>query len=210
MALILAPVIARPWYTQWGATEEEAAAAMPGDELVPQPRQKATRAVTIDAPPEKVWPWIVQMGYKRGGWYTYDWFYKMTKSGDFVDGHSSNRIVPELQDIKIGEVIMINPQVGYTIMDLKKPEYLVELARADIKSGETFELAETPETYMNGSWIYVLKPLEGNKTRLITRSYNDWKGAVGAISNGGPMEFGAFVMFRKMMLGVKKRAEKAS
>jgi hypothetical protein len=205
--LILWPVIARPWHTQWGATEEEVAATLPGDELVPTPKQKATRAVTIDAPPEEVWPWIVQMGYKRAGWYTYDWFYKLTKSGDFVDGRSSNRIVPELQDVKTGDVIMINSQVGYTIMDLKKPEYLVELARVDFATGETFELDETPEKYMNGSWVYVLKPVDGNKTRLITRSYGDWQGGIGTVSNAGPLEFGAFVMFRKMMLGVKKRSE---
>jgi hypothetical protein len=210
MGLILTPVMTRPWHTQWGATEKEVAATMPGDDLVPAPRQKATRAVTIDAPPDKVWPWIVQMGYRRAGWYTYDWFYKLTKSGDFVDGHSSKRIVPKLQDIKAGDVIMINPQVGYTIMDLKKPEYLVELARVDMATGEAFYLEKTPDNYMNGTWVYVLKPLADDKTRLIVRSFNDWKGKIGALSNAGAMELGAFIMFRKMMLGVKKRAEAAS
>lgn len=197
-------------YKRWGATDEEVAMKLPGDEFVPQPRRMATRAVTIDAPPEKVWPWIIQMGYKRAGWYTYDWFYKLTKSADFVDGHSANRIIPELQDVKVGDVIMINSAVGYTIMDMESPKYLVELARIDTKTGKFFELKDTPDDYMNGTWVYYLKPLEGGKTRLIVRAYSDFKGTIGTVSSVGPMDFAAFIMFRKMMLGVKKRAENIS
>ena len=103
LAVLLAlPWLLRPAFNSWGATESELAKTLPGDELNPAPISTFTHAITIDAPPEKVWPWVVQIGMERGGWYTYDWFYDLTGSGGFVDGHSSDRIVPELQGLKVG------------------------------------------------------------------------------------------------------------
>ena len=92
----------RPWQLRWGATDEEVGASMPGDEVVPRPSFNATRAVTIDAQPEAVWPWIVQIGFGRAGWYSYDLL-------DNIGRHSAERVVPELQHIEIGDLVPLGP-----------------------------------------------------------------------------------------------------
>src|ERR1700693_2913735 len=84
----------RPWQLRWGATDEEVACAMPGDDVVQSPTFNATRAVTIQARPEEIWPWLVQIGCKRAGWYSYDWI-------DNLGIPSANRIVPELQHLEV-------------------------------------------------------------------------------------------------------------
>ncbi len=92
----------RPWQLRWGATDEEVARAMSGDEVVKQPTFNATRAVTIQARPEEIWPWLVQIGCKRAGWYSYDWI-------DNLGIPSANRIVPELQHLEVGDLIPFSP-----------------------------------------------------------------------------------------------------
>lgn len=82
----------RPWYSRWGATDAEVRASLPGDELVPSPRAQSTWAVTIEAPPDAVWPWLVQMGQDRAGFYTYEWFENVVLR---LDIHNAARIVPE-------------------------------------------------------------------------------------------------------------------
>ena len=94
----------RPRMLRWGATEEEAAEPLPGDEITPHPRVRSTRAITIDAPPEKVWPWIVQMGMGRAGFYTHEWV-ERPLGGHYAEGHSATRIHPEFQDLKVGDLV---------------------------------------------------------------------------------------------------------
>jgi hypothetical protein len=79
---------------------------LPGDELTPKPRVKSTRAITIEAPPERVWPWIVQMGIERAGFYTHDWFERLLFHARYVEGrHSATRIHPEPQELEVGDLI---------------------------------------------------------------------------------------------------------
>ncbi len=92
----------RPWQLRWGATDEEVARAMPGDEVVTSPMFNATRGVTINAQPEEIRPWLVQIGCKRAGWYSYDWI-------DNLGIPSANRIVPELQHLEVGDLIPFSP-----------------------------------------------------------------------------------------------------
>jgi len=92
----------RPWQLRWGATDEEVARAMPGDDVVKHPTFNATRAVTIQARPEEIWPWFVQIGIKRAGWYTYDWI-------DNLGRPSAERIILELQHVAVGDLIPISP-----------------------------------------------------------------------------------------------------
>src|SRR5512139_3077066 len=106
-ALILSPLL-RSWYNQWGASEAEVAQALPGDDLVPAPRLGYTRAIQIQAPVERVWPWLAQMGQGRGGLYSYDGLENL--AGCKI--HSVDRIIPELQDPQPGELIRLGPQ-GY-------------------------------------------------------------------------------------------------
>jgi hypothetical protein len=92
--------VLRPWELRWGATDDEVRRPMPGDEIVERPTFNATRAVTVKAPPSMIWPWIVQIGFGRAGWYTYDLL-------DNFGRPSARRIVPEFQQIRVGDVIPI-------------------------------------------------------------------------------------------------------
>src|SRR4051812_34115142 len=100
-AAITYPVLFRRWCLTWGATAQEATDEMPGDDLLPDADLLATRAITIDAPPEAIWPWLVQMGSGRGGAYTYDWIENLLG----LNMHSAGKILPQYQDLKAGDVL---------------------------------------------------------------------------------------------------------
>jgi hypothetical protein len=189
-------LIARPWHLRWGATDEEARKALPGDGLVPQPVTQMTRALTVEAPPGEVWPWMVQMGAGRGGLYSYDWLENLAGLGI----HSVDRIVPELQDLKEGDIFPLEASsgTGLTVAELV-PERAIVLRMPD---------PQTERSVL--SWAYVLEPLEAGKTRLIFRFKLDaaprW---AWALAYPLLVEIPHFVMERKMMLSIKERAERA-
>jgi hypothetical protein len=99
--------LCRRWHLRWGATDAEVASTMPGDAIVPDPSLDATRALTIDAPPAQVWPWIVQIGTGRAGFYSYDLF-------DNGARPSADRILPELQDTQVGDWVPMFSKVNET------------------------------------------------------------------------------------------------
>jgi hypothetical protein len=134
----------RPRMTRWGATDEEAAEPLPGDEITPHPRVRSTRAITIDAPPEKVWPWIVQMGMGRAGFYTHEWV-ERPLGGYYAEGHSATRIHPEFQDLQVGDLVDYGGGNLVPVHDIEPFKHLVH--------GEA----------------WVLRPLPGDRTRLIVR-----------------------------------------
>ena len=137
----------RPAMLQWGTDANEATEPLPGDDLVPHPRVQTTRAITIDAPPDRVWPWIVQMGITRAGFYTHDRVERMMFRARYVEGkHSATRIHPELQDLKVGDLVPYGAGAYAPVHELEPNRHLV--------AGEAF----------------VLRPLPGNRTRLIVRS----------------------------------------
>jgi hypothetical protein len=181
-----APLIRRQ-HLRWGATDEEVAAQMPGDELVPRSSFTATRAITIDAPPEAVWPWLVQLGYRRAGWYTYDLF-------DNAGYSSADRILPEYQNLKVGDRVPMAKNVDDTtafwVVGMEANRWMLWQ-----KPGST--------------WAWKLVPL-GHRTRLITRvkALYGWRSSPGnALLTLVLFEFGDFPMTRKLLLGVKRRAE---
>jgi hypothetical protein len=135
----------RPQMLRWGATREESAEALPGDDRTPHPRVQSTRAITIEAPPEQVWPWIVQMGIERAGFYSHDWVERLLFHASYVDGHSATRIHPELQDLKVGDAVPYGAGVTARVDELEPRRHLV--------AAEAF----------------VLRPLQGGRTRLIVR-----------------------------------------
>lgn len=136
----------RPAMLRWGTQGNEAVEALPGDDLVPNPRVQSTRAITIDAPPERVWPWIVQMGIYRAGFYTHDRVERAMFHARYVEGkHSATRIHPELQDLKVGDLVPYGGGVYAAVTEVEPNRHLV--------AGEAF----------------VLRPLPGNRTRFIIR-----------------------------------------
>jgi hypothetical protein len=185
---LFAPVY-RPWHLRWGARDAEVAGAMPGDELVPEPSFNATRAITIDAPPDAVWPWLVQIGYGRAGWYSYDLF-------DNGARPSAERILPEYQEPKVGDWVPmwseVNETTAFKITAFEPNRWL---------------LWEKPRS----SWAWKLVPLEGGRTRLISRLKQryDWRASPGsALLTLILFEFGDFPMMRKLFLNVKQRAQR--
>jgi hypothetical protein len=170
----------RPWTRRWGTTADELEAPLPGDELVPDPGVRMTRAVTIDAPPDAVWPWLAQIGQDRGGFYSYAWLENL--AGCRL--RNADRVHPEWQHREVGETVLLHPATG------------PRLARFDRNRSYAFE----------GGWYFALEPLPGGRTRLFARS---------RIRRGFPsltyavfIEFPHFVMERKMLLGIKARAER--
>ena len=143
---LFAPLYRRR-HLRWGATDAEVAASMPGDELVPHPSFNATRAITIDAPPEDVWPWLTQIGYGRAGFYSYDLL-------DNAGRPSANQILPEHQDPRIGEWVPMAATVNETTA------FKIKAIRA-----KPLLLWQKPHS----TWAWKLEPIGGNRTRLITR-----------------------------------------
>jgi hypothetical protein len=179
----------RRWYLTWGATPQEVRRTMPGDELLVRPDIVSTRAVTIDAPPAAVWPWLVQMGSGRGGAYTYDWIENLFGLGM----HSADRIRPEFQDLAVGDVLPVGPSGPG-----------MRVAVCDAVRTLTFRSED-------GRWVWIfgLYPVpEG--TRLVSRNLIATPGAslLGRVANRVVMEPGSLIMERKMLLGIKERAER--
>jgi hypothetical protein len=184
-SVILYRKFARQPILTWGTAEEEAEARLPGDELLEEADGVATRAITIHAPASAVWPWIAQMGpYPRGGAYTYDWIENLLG----LNMHSADTILPDYQHPHVGEGFGYGANnMSFAIVE---PEHVLAIRSAD----------------GNWVWTFVLTELDGN-TRLISRNrfrLPKLKDKVGMI----PMEAGSLVMERKMLLGIKQRAER--
>jgi hypothetical protein len=118
--------LVRPKILRWGATDQEAAERLPGDEVVAQPRYQTTHAVTIHAPAGQVWPWLVQLGQGRGGLYSYDWLENLFGLGF----RSADRILPELQQLQVGDQVWLAPRdsgmpLWYQVLDFQPPQALV-------------------------------------------------------------------------------------
>jgi hypothetical protein len=197
--------VVRPWMLHWGSTTEERRRPLPGDdvtnEIVPAGMARDTRAVTIDAPPEAVWPWLVQVGDRRAGFYSYDWIERATGTVHYVEGrHSATRIHPELQDVKVGDRIDTG-SIG-----------------RDFRIGSPVTVLEPNRALVMGTWAFVLQPISGGRTRLLVREpYPGWIRQVMPVRYGLLRALGAaidyaigeplhFAMERKMMLGLKQRA----
>jgi hypothetical protein len=170
----------------WGATESEAAARLPGDELLEEADGVATRAIEIDAPPEAVWPWIAQMGpAPRGGAYTYDWIENLLG----LNMRSVDRVLPEFQHPEIGDTI------GYG-------SNLMRVERVEPKRVLSWRSED-------GNWVWTFVLEAGNgPTRLISRNRFRLP-TVGARVGMIPMEPASLLMERKMLRGIKERAERA-
>ncbi|HEV7525715.1 MAG TPA: hypothetical protein VGP92_12170 [Acidimicrobiia bacterium] len=157
---------------RWGATREEARDVLPGDDLV-SARWQTTRAVNISAPPTVVWPWLVQIGYGRGGWYSYDWLERQVGAGDFAQAGSANRVVPELQNLEVGDTIAIGPSGGPTVAVLDPPFALVLHYRMNPFTAAPAD--DDDRAVLDWTWTFDLTPVGEDSCRLLVRVRADYR-----------------------------------
>lgn len=175
LGLYLAAV--RPRLRSWGASGQEVREPLPGDDLVPA-RWQTTRGIAIAAPPAEVWPWLVQMGYARGGWYSYDWLERRVGAGDFAEGGSAKRVVPELQSLAVGDTVALSAVGGPAVAVLVAPSALVLHYRMNLLGGAAAR--EGDPAVMDWTSAFVLTPvhfaMERKMLRTIERRVTTMKG----------------------------------
>ncbi|GAB3243968.1 hypothetical protein [Nocardioides dilutus] len=177
----------RRWHQRWGATDAEVEAPMPGDDLIDDVAYLATRAITIDAPPEAVWPWLVQVGCLRAGFY----------ADDLLDnlGHpSATTVLPEFQSLEVGQWVPMSPT----------PSDTTAFKVAGFEPNRWLLWHQPLST-----WSWTLAALPGGRTRLVTRLriHLDWSHPAISLFSVVLNEFGDFPMMRRMLLGIRDRAE---
>ena len=185
--------LARRWQLRWGATDEEASGLLPGDDLVAGPDLSATRAITVRASADEVWPWIAQLGQGRGGLYSYDSLENLVG----CQIHSADRIVPEWQSPQAGDEVRLHPEMPLVIAVLEPGRALV--LRGGVPMGDT----APPYDF---TWAFVLRERPDGTTRLLVReryAYTQWWSPLVV----EPVEVVSFVMSQKMLRGIRDRAE---
>ena len=190
-ALVVYPRFGRRRCLQWGATDEEASADLPGDDLLAAPDILSTRAITINAPAAAIWPWLLQFGPGRGGAYTYDWIENLLG----LDIHSTDRILPEFQHLEVGDAFPLGTKGPVVRVASIEPERWV-VFRSD-----------------DGHWVWSFTLVETDGwTRLLSRNRiaSPDAGPIGRALNTAIMEPGSLVMERKMLHGFKERAERTA
>jgi hypothetical protein len=218
-------VQARAQFRRWGIDPAEATRPLPGDDIVADAEAIDTRGIDIAAPSEQVWPWLVQMGYGRAGWYSYD--------GLDMNHPSADRIMPELQELAVGDIVPTHPGGGFEVRVIEPGEALVlyaDRSMVDAQAAATRDGLETAsanvratgmylDASMRGdfraSWAFVLVPRPEGGTRLIERFRGrmDVPAEAGAAARMAPavagkaLLFGLFVMVRRQLIGIRDRAE---
>ena len=241
MRLVLAGVVAgttaavgvtslQRWRRTWGIDPNEVGRPLPGDQVVPDPNAIETRGITIDAPPDRVWPWLMQMGFGKAGWYSYD---RLDQRGASADG-----IVDAWQTLAAGDIVPTHPGGGFLVEEIDPGHALIlrsdtalvaaqAEAWAKRQAGERAAtggastestpaglaasgaiLGATPQQFA-ASWAFVVEPLDGGRSRLIER-FRVWFGESDTASRFVMpfVGFGVFVMLQKQMTGIKARAER--
>ncbi len=212
----------RRWWATWGVDPAEGARPLPGDDLVPVPESGDTRGITIEAPPSAVWPWLLQMGYGRAGWYSYDRL--------DMRGRSADEIHPEWQSLAVGDLLPTDPGGGFVVRVLEPERALGVFIDSEIVAEQhgtgsvEVDVPEAPGLAASGrfmgaampprfaaSWSFVLEPLDTDRTRLIERVRLGIEGGSRGTRTLGPvLGFGVFVMMQRQMRGIRDRAERMS
>jgi hypothetical protein len=193
MIFVAAAAVARRRLLRWGATDAEVGRSLTGDELVPVPDLAATRAITIRAGVDDVWPWIVQLGQGRGGFYSYDGLENLAG----CDIHSALQINPDWQHVDVGDAVRLAPELALTVAVIKPPRSLV------LHGGSLPGAATAPYEF---SWTFDLSPVSETTTRLVVReryAYTRWWARFVA----EPVTIVSFVMSHRMLRGIRDRAE---
>jgi hypothetical protein len=204
VACVGASIVIVRRFNRWGATSDEASRSLPGDDEVPPPWLVAsTRAVAIAAPADAVWPWLVQMGWRRAGWYSY---------GAIDNDHlpSADHLVPELQaGLQVGDFVPEGPNVGWTVKAVEPGHLLLLTTHGPMAGVDWVESRDS-------SWLFLVEPVDSERSRLIERARTsmrcDRNTLLGALNStrfaGLGWTVGDFVMAHRHMRGIKQRAER--
>jgi hypothetical protein len=195
VAVVVAVAAGRRRQLRWGATAAEVTDPLPGDELVPDVDLSATRAITIHAGVDDVWPWIVQLGQGRGGFYSYDGLENLVG----CDIHSARQINPDWQRLDVGDSVRLAPEFALTVGVAKPPRTLV--LRGGTLPGTTI----APYDF---TWTFDLSPVSASATRLVVRERYAYTRRWAPFMVE-PLTVISFLMSRRMLRGIRDRAEQA-
>jgi hypothetical protein len=179
----------RRWMARWGATPSDLSRVMAGDGLLADSTYSGTMAVIVNAQPEHIWPWLVQMGYQRGGLYSYDWLDRLF---GYLDRPSATRILPEFQHLAVGDEIPLGQGPSWPVAAIEPNHALV----LDMRNMGAFDWV----------WQFALYPVDGKRTRLVSRSRVRTRTVWARLATYA-IEPAGFVMTRRMLLGLQQRAE---
>jgi hypothetical protein len=174
---------------RWGAMPPDLSRVMAGDSLIIDWTYSGTTAVTVNAAPEHIWPWLVQIGYQRGGLYSYDWLDRLF---GYLDRPSATRILPEFQNLAVGDHIPLGRGPSWPVAAIEPNRALV----LDMRNLGGFDWV----------WQFGLYPVDEKRTRLISRSRVRTRSAFARLLTYA-IEPAGFLMTRRMLLGLKQRAE---
>jgi hypothetical protein len=186
---VIAVVLLMPWMDSWGASPQEISASLPGDELVLSPNIGYTRAISVNASPEEIYPWIVQLGAEKGGWYSYEWFETNVLR---CQNTNADRIHEEWQGLEVGDKVLMCPDENMP------PAYIVAM----IEENRVIVLGHQKNDSWVEVWQFNLVPQDDGTTRFVIRSRSAAQGWLWDVIRPG-----IFIMERQMMLGIKERAE---
>jgi hypothetical protein len=179
----------RRWMNGWGTTPSDRTRVMAGDALLVDPTYSGTAAITINAPPEHIWPWLVQIGYQRGGLYSYDWLDRLF---GYLDRPSATRVLPEFQNLAVGDKIPLGVGPSWPVAAIEPNRALV----LDMRNLGAFDWV----------WQFGLYPIDAHRTQLVSRSCVRTRSVWARLATYG-IEPAGFLMTRRMLLGIKQRAE---
>ena len=189
MAAVLYWFPIRQWMSRWGTAPPDLSRVMAGDSLLVDATYSGTMAVTVDAPPEDVWPWLVQIGYQRGGLCSYDWFDRLF---GYLDRPSASRILPEFQNLAVGDEIPVGRGPSWPVATIEPNRALV----LDMRNLGGFDWV----------WQFGLYTVDENRTQLVSRSCVRTRSIWARLATYA-IEPAGFLMTRRMLLGLKQRAE---
>ena len=196
-------VLLRPRLLTWGAAPGESAGALPGDDFV-RARWQTTRAVTIAASPEAVWPWLVQMGFGRAGWYSYDRLERAADIGDFAEGNSARSVLPQFQSLAVGDSVPLGPGTGLTAAVVDPPRALVLRMAMNALTGAPAR--DGDRVTLDWSWAFVPVPTGLRSCRLFVRVRADYHPRALGLLLPVLLEPVHFLMERAMLRGISRRA----
>jgi hypothetical protein len=184
---VAAYALLRPKMHRWGATDDEVTSVLPGDDRVAGASYVSTLALTIDAPPATIWPWLAQMGYGRGGLYSYDW---LDRAFGYLDAPSATVVLPEYQQLKAGDTIPLGRGPSWPVVEAERERTLVLEPLAGVVT-----------------WAFAIQPIDARSSRLVTRVRMRMEPSAKGRLTMLAIDPAAFIMTRRMLLGIKERSE---